>query len=142
MAEVIWGLATSHVPSIGAAMDRGKAEDPNWKALFDGYAPARAWLAEHPPERELAGIVLISAPFVGPGGWGGDGFELPPDLGARLPPGVPVHVFHGLADETAPPQHADLFARAIPQAQLHRLPGRDHQLDDDLGPVADVIAAL
>ena len=47
MAEVIWGLATSHVPSIGAAMDRGKTDDPNWKALFDGYAPARAWLAEH-----------------------------------------------------------------------------------------------
>ena len=39
MAEVIWGLATSHVPSIGAAMDRQKTEDPNWKDLFDGYAP-------------------------------------------------------------------------------------------------------
>ena len=50
MAEVIWGLATSHVPSIGAAMDRQKTEDPNWKALFDGYAPARAWLAEHRPD--------------------------------------------------------------------------------------------
>ena len=50
MAEVIWGLATSHVPSIGAAMDRGKTEDPNWKGLFDGYAPAREWLAEHRPD--------------------------------------------------------------------------------------------
>jgi protocatechuate 4,5-dioxygenase beta chain len=50
MAEVIWGLATSHVPSIGAAMDRGRTEDPNWKALFDGYAPARDWLAGHPPD--------------------------------------------------------------------------------------------
>jgi protocatechuate 4,5-dioxygenase beta chain len=50
MAEVIWGLATSHVPSIGAAMDRGKTEDPNWKGLFDGYAPAREWLAEHEPD--------------------------------------------------------------------------------------------
>ena len=38
MAEVIWGLATSHVPSIGAAMDRGKTDDPYWKPLFDGYA--------------------------------------------------------------------------------------------------------
>ncbi|GAA1810443.1 protocatechuate 3,4-dioxygenase [Planosporangium flavigriseum] len=49
-AEVIWGLATSHVPSIGAAMDRGKTEDPNWKGLFDGYRPAREWLAEHRPD--------------------------------------------------------------------------------------------
>ncbi|TQM02976.1 class III extradiol dioxygenase subunit beta [Pseudonocardia kunmingensis] len=50
MAEVIWGLATSHVPSIGAAMDRGKTEDPYWKPLFDGYRPAREWLARHPPD--------------------------------------------------------------------------------------------
>lgn len=50
MAEVIWGLATSHVPSIGAAMDHGKTEDPYWKPLFDGYAPAREWMAEHTPD--------------------------------------------------------------------------------------------
>jgi pimeloyl-ACP methyl ester carboxylesterase len=98
-------------------------------------------LAERPPERELAAIVLIAAPFVGAGGWPGDEFELPHDLGARLPPRVPVHVFHGLQDETAPPSHADLYARAIPQAQLHRLPGRDHQLDNDLSEVATTISA-
>ena len=50
MSEVIWGLATSHVPSIGAAMDRGKTEDPYWKPLFDGYQPARDWMAEHTPD--------------------------------------------------------------------------------------------
>ncbi|MET8043753.1 hypothetical protein ABZU25_23165 [Micromonospora sp. NPDC005215] len=44
-------------------------------------------LAERPPERELGAIVLIAAPFVGAGGWHADGFELPHDLGARLPPG-------------------------------------------------------
>jgi pimeloyl-ACP methyl ester carboxylesterase len=96
-------------------------------------------LAERPPERELRAIVLIAAPFVGAGGWPGDEFELPHDLGARLPQGVPVHVFHGLQDETAPPSHADLYARVIPQAQLHRLPGRDHQLDNDLSEVAKMI---
>ncbi len=50
MAEVVWGLATSHVPSIGAAMDGGKTAEEYWKPLFDGYAPARAWMAEHPPD--------------------------------------------------------------------------------------------
>ena len=50
MAEIIWGLATSHVPSIGAAMDGHKTEDPYWKPLFDGYAPARAWMADHTPD--------------------------------------------------------------------------------------------
>ncbi|MGW3604202.1 alpha/beta fold hydrolase [Micromonospora sp. NPDC005161] len=96
-------------------------------------------LAERPPERKLRAIVLIAAPFVGAGGWPGDEFELPHNLGARLPQGVPVHVFHGLQDDTAPPSHADLYARVIPQAQLHRLPRRDHQLDNDLSEVAEVI---
>lgn len=50
MAEIIWGLATSHVPSIGAAMDNEKTGDPYWKPLFDGYAPAREWMREHRPD--------------------------------------------------------------------------------------------
>lgn len=50
MAELTWGLATSHVPSIGAAMDNHKTEDPYWKSLFDGYAPSRAWMAQHTPD--------------------------------------------------------------------------------------------
>jgi pimeloyl-ACP methyl ester carboxylesterase len=98
-------------------------------------------LAERPPELELRAVVLVAAPFVGTGGWPGDEFELPHDLGARLPQGVPVHVFHGLQDETVPPSHADLYARAIPQAQLHRLPGRDHQLDNDLSEMAKTISS-
>jgi hypothetical protein len=97
-------------------------------------------LAEQPPERELRAIVLIAAPFVGEDGWPSDEFELTSDLGARLPPGVRVHVFHGLQDETAPPSHADLYALVIPQAQVHRLPGRDHQLNNDLSEVAEAVA--
>jgi hypothetical protein len=50
-----------------------------------------------------------------------------------------VHVFHGLQDETAPPSHAGLYALAIPQAQVHQLPGRDHQLNNDLSEVAEAI---
>jgi pimeloyl-ACP methyl ester carboxylesterase len=97
-------------------------------------------LGELPPERPLGAIVLVAAPFVGAGGWPGDEFELPADLGARLPEGVPVHLFHGLADETAPPSHASRYADVLPQAQLHLLPGRDHQLNDDLSEVARAIS--
>lgn len=50
MSEVIWGLATSHVPSIGAAMDRGMTADPVWAPLFEGYQPAREWLADNTPD--------------------------------------------------------------------------------------------
>ena len=98
-------------------------------------------LAEQAPDVKLAAIVLIAAPFVGDGGWPADEFELSSDLGSRLPPGVPVHVVHGLDDDTAPPAHADLYAHAIPQAQVHLLPGRDHQLGNDLADVARLIRA-
>ena len=97
-------------------------------------------LAEQPPERRLGAIVLIAAPFVGESGWPSDELELTSDLGARLPQGVRVHVFHGLQDETAPPSHADLYALVIPQAQVHRLPGRDHQLNNDLSEVAEAVS--
>jgi hypothetical protein len=96
-------------------------------------------LAEQSPEKGVAAIVLIAAPFLGPGGWPSDEFELTSDLGARLPPATRVHVFHGLRDETVPPSHAGLYALAIPQAQVRQLPGRDHQLNNDLSEVAEAI---
>lgn len=95
-------------------------------------------LAEQPPSG-LRAIVLIAAPFVGEGGWPSDELEPASDLGVRLPRGVLVHVFHGLQDETIPPSHADLYALAIPQAQVRQLPGRDHQLNNDLSEVAEVV---
>jgi pimeloyl-ACP methyl ester carboxylesterase len=96
-------------------------------------------LAEQPPECVLEAVVLIAAPFVGEGGWPSDEFELPKDLGARLPQAVRVAVFHGLGDETVPPSHADLYAQVIPQARVHRLTGRDHQLNNDLSHAAKAI---
>jgi predicted alpha/beta hydrolase family esterase len=96
-------------------------------------------LAEAPSGRQLGAIFLIAAPYVGEGGWPSEDLKPPPDLGARLPTGVPIHFYHGLEDETAPPSHADLYARAIPQARVHRLPNRDHQLNNDLREIAATI---
>jgi protocatechuate 4,5-dioxygenase beta chain len=50
MAKLIAGVGTSHVPSIGAAMDNGKTQETYWKALFDGYEPARQWMKEKAPD--------------------------------------------------------------------------------------------
>lgn len=50
MARLIAGLATSHVPAIGAAVDLGKTQNDYWKPLFDGYEPARKWLSEVNPD--------------------------------------------------------------------------------------------
>lgn len=99
-------------------------------------------LAERPPKRRFAAIMLVAAPFVGEGGWPSEDIQLPWDLGVRLPEGVPVFIFHGLDDDTAPPSHAGLYARAIPWAHVRLLHGRDHQLNDDLTEVAATIGAL
>lgn len=99
-------------------------------------------LTEQRELRELGAICLIAAPFVGDGGWSSERLQFPAELGARLPRGVPIHFFHGLADDVVPPAHVDLYARAVPQARVHRVPNRDHQFNDDLKDVARVIAAL
>jgi predicted alpha/beta hydrolase family esterase len=99
-------------------------------------------LAEQISPRKPRAIFLIATPFVGNGGWSSDELHFPPELGARLPRDVPIHFYHGLADETAPPSHAELYARAVPQAHVHRLSGRDHQLNNDLREVAATILSL
>lgn len=50
MAQLIGGIGTSHVPSIGVAYDQGRQDDPDWKPLFDAYNPVRDWLAETKPD--------------------------------------------------------------------------------------------
>ena len=65
-----------------------------------------------------------------------------PALGEKLPGQVPIHLYQGLADDTVPASHADSYARLIPQAHLHRLPDRDHQLNNDLREVAAEIRSL
>ena len=86
-------------------------------------------------------IVLIAAPFAGEGGWPAGEFGPARSRGAGLPPGAQVPVFHGLRDQAVPSSHAGLYARAIRQAQVHQLPGRDHQLNNDLSEVAEAVRA-
>ena len=50
MARIVAGLTTSHVPAIGAALDNGKAGEPYWKAVFDGYRRSKEWIAELKPD--------------------------------------------------------------------------------------------
>jgi protocatechuate 4,5-dioxygenase beta chain len=50
MAKIVAGVGSSHVPAIGAAIDNDRTQEERWKTLFDGYEPARAWLAEQRPD--------------------------------------------------------------------------------------------
>jgi len=50
MARIVAGVGCSHIPSIGAAADNNKEQDPYYKPLFDGYAPARQWIKGVAPD--------------------------------------------------------------------------------------------
>jgi gallate dioxygenase len=50
MADIIGGIATSHTPTIGFAVDAKKQDDPVWKPIFEGYVPVQEWLAEKKPD--------------------------------------------------------------------------------------------
>jgi protocatechuate 4,5-dioxygenase, beta chain len=50
MAKIVAGIACSHVPAIGVAMDRGTTQTPYWEPLFRGYGPAREYLDKLAPD--------------------------------------------------------------------------------------------
>jgi protocatechuate 4,5-dioxygenase, beta chain len=50
MARIVAGVATSHVPAVGAALDTGRTEEPYWKPVFDGYRRSKEWIAELKPD--------------------------------------------------------------------------------------------
>ena len=50
MATLIGGIAASHTPTIGFAVDRDKRDDPVWAPIFEAFAPVRAWLERQRPD--------------------------------------------------------------------------------------------
>jgi len=50
MARIIGCVTTSHVPAIGAAIAKGRQEEPYWKEWFDGFAPVHRWLDSVRPD--------------------------------------------------------------------------------------------
>jgi predicted alpha/beta hydrolase family esterase len=148
-----WTIRYPHMP------DEGDPRYQAWKAallaefenLDDGailighsfggsvliHALAEAW-----PEFEPGALILIAPPFFGPGGWDSEDFAAGSDFAEELPEGLPVLIYHGSEDDTVPFAHIELYAMAIPDAVVCALPGRDHQLDNDLADVARDIRSL
>jgi protocatechuate 4,5-dioxygenase, beta chain len=50
MAKVTAGVATSHVPAIGAALDQRKTHEPYWAPLFAGYEFSQRWMEANRPD--------------------------------------------------------------------------------------------
>jgi protocatechuate 4,5-dioxygenase beta chain len=50
MAKIVAGVATSHVPAIGAAIDLGKTQEPYWTRVFSGFEHSKKWMEELKPD--------------------------------------------------------------------------------------------
>jgi len=50
VAEIIAGVGTSHIPAVGAAIDKGRTQDPYWAPYFAKVEPVRQWMAEVKPD--------------------------------------------------------------------------------------------
>jgi protocatechuate 4,5-dioxygenase beta chain len=50
MARITAGLATSHIPAVGAAIDLGKTGEDYWKPVFAGYEWTKDWEREQKPD--------------------------------------------------------------------------------------------
>jgi protocatechuate 4,5-dioxygenase, beta chain len=50
MAKIIAGVATSHVPAVGAAIDNKRTQEPYWQPLFKGYERSKKWIADLKPD--------------------------------------------------------------------------------------------
>lgn len=99
-------------------------------------------LAEQPPKLKFGGLFIIAAPFIGGGGWPSDDIEDCDDFPARLPPGVPVYLYHGAADTVVPLAHVHLYAKAIPHAVVRMFEHKDHQFNNDMSDVAQDIRSV
>ncbi|WP_447650620.1 gallate dioxygenase [Pseudomonas abietaniphila] len=50
MARIIGGLAVSHTPTIGFAVDHDKQEEAAWAPIFESFKPIKNWLADKKPD--------------------------------------------------------------------------------------------
>ena len=50
MARITAGVASSHIPAVGAAIDLGKTQEPYWAPVFKGYEFSKRWMQENRPD--------------------------------------------------------------------------------------------
>jgi uncharacterized protein len=96
-------------------------------------------LSDEKVEKAIAGIFLIATPYWGGDGWRYEGYEsiaLPKDFPSKLPSSTPIFFYHSRDDEIVPFAHLTLYAKKLPQATIHVLDARGHQLKNDLSEVA------
>jgi pimeloyl-ACP methyl ester carboxylesterase len=115
--ELFLRLATSEMPDIDRrALQQPGVRDPFLANYVEAFRHGSWGVAQD--------LRVLTRPW---------GFE----LGSI---GVPTSIHHGDADTTVPPQHARLYAREIPDAQLRLHPGQGHF--SIFGAIREMLAPL
>ena len=99
-------------------------------------------LAERLPRPRLGGMFLVATPFIGEGGWPSADIRPRTDFSKSVPAGVPIFLYHGTEDEIVPVPHVHLYAKAIPHAVVRSCERCNHQLNNDMSPVARDIRSV
>ncbi|MBS0559257.1 MAG: protocatechuate 3,4-dioxygenase [Proteobacteria bacterium] len=53
MGRIIGGIGSPHAPSIGALIDAGDWDNPDWRPLLRGFAPMQDWLVQQRPDAAI-----------------------------------------------------------------------------------------
>jgi len=104
-----------------------------------GGSVALKYCAERGFDEKVAGLVSVATPYWGTSDWEEE-WALPegwPAEGPQLPPTI---LFHSRDDEVIPFAHLDLYAKRLPDAEVHPLDGRGHLYDR--GDLSEIITAV
>jgi serine hydrolase len=99
-------------------------------------------LSETERHASIAGLLLVATPFWGQSDWEAE-WALPrdwPNSESALPP---TFLFHSRDDEEIPFNHLELYAKRLPDAEVHPVDGNGHLFDrGDLTEIVETIRSL
>jgi predicted alpha/beta hydrolase family esterase len=99
-------------------------------------------LSETERHEPIADLLLVATPFWGQSDWEAE-WALPqewPDAETALPR---TFLFHSRDDEEIPFAHLELYAKRLPDAEVHPLDGNGHLFDrGDLSEIVETIRGL
>ncbi|HSD23908.1 MAG TPA: alpha/beta fold hydrolase [Solirubrobacterales bacterium] len=99
-------------------------------------------IAESGRQEPIAGLLLVATPFWGQSDWEAE-WALPQDWPSADTALPRTFLFHSRDDEETPFAHLELYARRLPNAEVHPLDGNGHLFDrGDLSGIVATIRSL
>lgn len=100
------------------------------------------YLSEQAPEKTIAGLFMVAAPFWGLKNWRVEEYMLAKNFTANLPRIPYIYLYHSQTDAVVPFAHVEQYARKLPGSVLHTCTGGDHLFNAGLPELVDDIRKL